>query len=131
MTTNQTIDGVPRHWAEIEAAIWGAFADGAKDYKGCTRERLRELRALLNAPACKMCGDSGWVPEPFSIRENVLECPECKPAAKPQGEPVAYVDYSASGGVRWRPWEHGNLADGAPLFSGPSEQPGPVAVLMP
>lgn len=47
---------------------------------------------------------------------------------QPQGEPVAYVDYSASGGVRWRPWEHGNLADGAPLFSSPAEQPAPVAV---
>lgn len=46
-----TINGVPRHWAEIEAAIWGAFADGDKDYRGCTRERLRELRALLDAPA--------------------------------------------------------------------------------
>ncbi|WP_321354657.1 hypothetical protein [Pseudomonas extremaustralis] len=55
MTTNKTIDGVPRHWAEIEAAVRGAFQDGKKDYNGCMRERLRELRALLDAPAveCK------------------------------------------------------------------------------
>lgn len=51
MPHNQTIDGVPRHWAEIEAAVRGAFQDGKKDYNGCMRERLRELRALLDAPA--------------------------------------------------------------------------------
>lgn len=82
MTTNQTIDGVPLHWAEIEAAVRGAFQDGKKDYKGCMRERLRELRALLDAPApcvhewtddgeftltCTKCGKTenhepyGWV----------------------------------------------------------------------
>lgn len=38
--------GEPVAWSTIEAAIWGAFADGSKDYKGCTRERLRELQAL-------------------------------------------------------------------------------------
>lgn len=50
MTNKQTIDGVSHHCAEIEAAVRGAFEDGKKDYNGCMRERLRELRALLDKP---------------------------------------------------------------------------------
>lgn len=88
MTTNQTIDGVPRKALAdfIEYSVPGPY-----DQREKWEADKAELRALLDAPACKMCGDSGWVPEPFSIRENVLECPECKPAAQPQGEPVACV----------------------------------------
>lgn len=102
MNTNQTIDGVPLHWAEIEAAVRGAFEDGKHDYKGCMRERLRELCALLNediAPACKSCGGEGVVHT--GIDESpTTHCNSCdgsgsEPAAKLKGEPV--VDALSTG----------------------------------
>lgn len=34
-------------WDAIETLVWQAFEYGAKDYKGCVRQGLRELRALL------------------------------------------------------------------------------------
>lgn len=121
MNTNKTIDDVPRELLEklhscargLEASEWA------------------ELRALLDAPTCKTCGDAGWVPEPFSIRENMLECPDCKPVA--QGEPVAW-QYRVSAGPQtgWSLWHDGKgeefkqsyQVETRPLYA---EQPAPVA----
>lgn len=90
MTTNQTIDGVPRHWAEIEAAVRGAFEDGKKDYNGCMRERLRELRALLDAERCTSCDDSGDLTDLTGEWRGYCVCPigvalKNKPVAQSQG----------------------------------------------
>lgn len=131
MTTNQTIDGVPREWIEE----YEALAD-------LTSGDAQKLRALLDAPACKTCGDSGYVVEPFSIRENTVECPTCKPAAQPQGEPwrtevsqFLTDAMTAAGMVR-----HGKkdkkfaerLADACVRvrFAWLAEQPAPVAVVL-
>lgn len=141
MTNIQTIDGVPRHWAEIEAAVRGAFQDGKKDYNGCMRERLRELRALLDAPACNTCCDQGEIfvsrgkveshmlTEPDPIYRG---CPDCKLAAQPQGEPVGEVADMKYGRVQFyratgdtsKPY----LQPGTKLYA---EQTAPVAVVMP
>ncbi|MEE4460763.1 DUF551 domain-containing protein [Azotobacter chroococcum] len=43
---------VPRElerWVEIEAICWRIFADGKKGYRGCTKERLEEVRDLLGS----------------------------------------------------------------------------------
>lgn len=109
MTNKQTIDGVSRHWAEIEAAVRGAFEDGKKDYNGCMRERLRELRALLD----KEVNENSHTPEQHAEAIDLLErvydqgdtygligeeianffAGRSKPTAQPQGEvgPVAFV----------------------------------------
>lgn len=77
MTTNQTIDGVPREqlvrWEEMLRTPPGR------------QELLEELRALLDAPAkCEMCDGSGH------LGMGLCECFD-KPAAQPQGEPVAFT----------------------------------------
>lgn len=127
MTTNQTINGVPRELALRLLLGGGSELVNAR----------KELRALLDAPVCKTCGDSGWVPEPFSIRENMLECPECKPDAQPQGEPVAWQYASAldvrPGGafgmtVKARNSRSIIRFETRPLYA---EQPAPVAVVLP
>lgn len=134
MTTNQTINGVSRKLLSSLLA-WLERANERND-DGDIAEYV-ELRALLDAPACKMCGDSGWVPEPFSIRENALECPKCKPAAKPQGEPVSIyqAEFLGEGGGGWSDVEH---AEYLSLRSSPefrlrivyAAQPAPVAVVL-
>lgn len=100
---NQAIDSVPLHWAAIEAAIWGAFADGAKDYRGCTRERLEELRALLDAKRAESdtvlvsARWTDWSMVTLEIDGRHRTYVECgKPAAQPQGEPVeiGYIEHS-------------------------------------
>jgi len=107
MTTNQTIDGVSLHWAEIEAAVWGAFADGAKDYRGCTRERLRELRALLDAPEqpkaepvsiyqVEYLGDDGWYDVEYREYKAYLRNPQFRTRVvrthPGSGDPVGSFD---------------------------------------
>ena len=139
MTTNQTIDGVPRHWAEIEAAVRGAFEDGKKDYKGCMRERLRELRALLDADRCTSCDGSGEYIDALGDWRGYCSCAagvalESKPSAQPQGEPVAW-QYRVSAGPQtgWSLWHDGKgeefkrsyQVETRPLYA---EQPAPVAV---
>jgi len=86
MTTNQTIDGVPRELLESFAAY---VSDSPN---AIMRARVKELRALLDAPVecrCKRYGKGNphW------------PCPvHAAPAAQPQGEPVA-----------WRVTGHGGL----------------------
>lgn len=98
MTTNQTIDGVSREL--IEKAMLACFEAG----HGITHD---ELRALLDAPACKTCHDQGEVPTGevayqghFQPPEPVMEsCPECggEPAVQPQGDTVPVS-------ARWTDW---------------------------
>lgn len=135
--SSQTIDGVPGLRSLIERVTSQDLGMSAKKDRA---EAAHELRALLDAPVVEVDADHRHasvkalhdvmhsVPSSslYSMAEAVLDAGYTK-ATQPQGEPVAYVDYRASGGVRWRPWEHGNLPDGAPLFSRPAEQPAPVA----
>ncbi|WP_223816015.1 hypothetical protein [Pseudomonas chlororaphis] len=98
MTTNQTIDGVSRELLERllgETTSWPSSA-------------WLSLRDLLDAPACKACNGLGHVPDGEITGsggvefengpvECVKDCPACKPAAQPQGEPVAFQS-------RVQPW---------------------------
>lgn len=95
------------HWAEIEAAIWGAFADGGKEYRGCTRERLEELRDLL-----------------------------AKPAEQRQDAPEGYKYRLKSKNRAWtysanRPEFAEEEFEILPLYTRRAEQPAPVAVVLP
>ncbi len=113
MTTNQTIDGVLVSRELIERILnrtrW--HGDPLKD----------ELRALLDAPACSACNDTGRMHEPGCEPGACTACLE-KPATQPQGEPVAIVTGST---VQWLPGA-GKIPDRSPLYA---EQPAPVAVV--
>lgn len=89
MTTNQTIDGVPRELLEDAAEAFAAIG---------MFERLQEMRALLDAPACpdcKVCVGSPLLPKGCTIDNGQHE-----PATQHQGEPVAWR-------FRWD-YDHGN-----------------------
>lgn len=59
-------------WSLIEATVRGAFSDGAKDYRGCMQERLRELKDALAAPAPPAAGvPDGYVIVPAELIEHV------------------------------------------------------------
>jgi hypothetical protein len=78
MTTNQTIDGVPRELLEYLVAY---VADSPN---AIMRARSKELRALLDAKPDGTLTDEGTMP-----------------AAQPQGEPVAWR-YREGEGTQWR-----------------------------
>lgn len=146
MTTNQTIDGVSRK--AIEQALIAMRriyqagycriieAGGACDtpeYMMAGDPTARELRALLDsAPDEVMCRGS------MQLGTGCGECRRCKPAAQPQGEPVAYMAKrkNPTGNARLdRPllslvgpdgW--GPAFECIPLYA---EQPAPVAVVLP
>lgn len=84
MTTNQTIDGVPRELIERVTKPLTLHDDLADRIKA-----RDELRALLDAPAsdpdCIHCCGGGR--DPFGA---VCGCAAPKPAAQPKGVPVAY-----------------------------------------
>ncbi|MBK3470500.1 hypothetical protein JJD61_07365 [Pseudomonas carnis] len=84
MTTNQTIDGVPRAWLEE----YESLAD-------LTSGDAQRLRALLDAPAKLPVIDAHNERLIASLRNRVTELE----AAPPQGEPVAYLDIGAGGYV--------------------------------
>ena len=140
MTINQTIDGVlvsrellKRFYTHVY--VRPALLDG-DDLK---------LRALLDGPVCKICDGfchvpdgeiygSGGVEFENGPIECVKDCPACKPAAQPQGEPVAWVvfdngfidDHTVVGTVADE-WADRGL-EVTPLYA---EQPAPVAVVLP
>lgn len=137
MTTNQTIDGVPRELLErIREKL------SQTDYTWSSGDPEDELRALLDAPACKTCNGAGHVSDgeidcfaegtPY---ENgpiacIKDCPECKPASQPQGELVAVFDIDHTG------YRCKVVLDPSKPFppSGTklyAEQPAPVAVALP
>ncbi|KWV72127.1 hypothetical protein [Pseudomonas fluorescens] len=78
MPPNQTIDGVSRELLERFKACAEAYVD-------IDDSDLVELRALLDAPACKT--PSGAV----CPGDGVGQCKKC-PTVQPQGEPAAYLD---------------------------------------
>ena len=90
MTTNQTIDGVPRELLErlLNAAEWQKmdFERSDSSFKVEIASTVNELRALLDAQHA-VCSNG--------ILCQNSKCQECggngayKPAAQPQGEPVA------------------------------------------
>lgn len=79
MTTNQTIDGVPRELLERVTKPLTIHDDLTDRIKA-----RDELRALLDADEC--CHE--FVP----FQANCTKCGiPYKPAAQPQGEPVAWI----------------------------------------
>jgi hypothetical protein len=122
MTTNQTIDGVPRAALEIMLSGKGGLAQAAAAH---------ELRALLDAPTSAEDGRWGYKNgDPETGDQGDLAW---IPAAQPQGEPVAYADPKAFenfgslahlGGLYAREWMWANPAPGlVPLYT---EQTAPV-----
>lgn len=85
MTTNQTIDGVPR---ELLAK---ALLD-AQRVRFATDKQVIELRALLDAPACKVCNDTKQMHEPGQEPGSCAACFEDE-VAQGLGEPVAPFGY--------------------------------------
>lgn len=128
MTTNQTIDGVSRELL----VFLRAFID-TKAYYGAdqaTHARFNELRALLDAPACKACNDTGKMHEPG---QEPGECSACfkEPAAQSQGEPVHICQKCNGRGSN--PTRHAGEGETeyrarCKLYAG---QPAPVAVGLP
>jgi hypothetical protein len=150
MTTNKTIDGVPRLRELLEQVCtarntssgWIASADA-----------IRELRALLDAPIENVidldvstweqikqaASESTWMPPEYMRNEWVSDvCQFLRegPAAEPQGDPVAYADPKSFenfkslahlGGLYAHEWMWATPAPGlVPLYA---EQPAPVAVV--
>lgn len=133
MTTNQTIDGVPRELlAFLEKHVSGT----------CTRHalpKLEELRALLDATRCDSCDDSGDLIDLTGEWRGYCICPagvtlRDKPVAQPQGEPVYMV--RSPGSCCWEEMrgESLEMCQAQPgeyevrkLYA---EQPAPVAVVM-
>ena len=115
MTTNQTIDGVPR-----EQMI------------SFPRELNDEMAEIL-AEKARVCGAGA-----FDIWELLCARFGTGTAVRPQGDPVAYADPKAFenfgslahlGGLYAREWMWANPAPGlVPLYA---EHPAPVAVVLP
>ncbi|WP_300747471.1 hypothetical protein [Pseudomonas sp.] len=89
MTTNQTIDGVPRALLESFAAY---VADSPN---AVMRSRSAQLRALLDAP--DQCAHEWESPALSSMPDYCAKCAVDKPAAQPQGEPVAMMNDGREG----------------------------------
>lgn len=148
MTTNQTIDGVPRKYVmhltdEAHSVLLGmvehclnvracmGMDEGFKDFD--TEEEhdfVKELRALLDAERCTSCDGSGDLIDLTGEWRGYCVCPagvalKNKPAAQPQGEPVAWFDPSdmarlESGGlasIMVRPHRHPHFQE--PLYREP------------
>ena len=77
MTTNQTIDGVPRALLEV-------FAGPRNNTPEQMRKAMDELRALLDAPA--QCDHEFESPALSSMPDYCAKCAIDKPAAMPQDE---------------------------------------------
>lgn len=132
MTTNQTIDGVPRELLErLLIAVTQDFA---------TIGEVRELRALLDADRCTSCDGSGEYIDALGDWRGYCSCAagvalESKPAAQPQGEPVAWKNFDGEGGFDFtedkETAERWKISNGSftgwltPLYA---EQSAPVAV---
>lgn len=145
--TNQTIDGVPRKSLEQALKLAAVFDDGGD---GADAESARGvvwiLRALLDAPSCSTCNDTGRMHEPGCEPGACTACFE-KPAAQPQVEPVAWQIRTKTNreGSAWTDWAQcsemeralhsheagkfnrfGVMREIRPVYA---EQPAPVAVV--
>lgn len=136
MTTNQTIDGVPRELLERCARELSIGIGPAP------KNRAQELRALLDAERCSSCDDSGDLTDLTGEWRGYCICPigvvlKNRPAAQPQGEPVAWMDprspemhATISNEVKQHNLKFGGAPSAAvngysiPLYA---EQPAPVA----
>ncbi|MBY8946292.1 hypothetical protein J1G35_10485 [Pseudomonas sp. SH10-3B] len=129
MTTNQTIDGMPRKYVmhltdEAHSVLLGmvehclkvracmGMDEGYSDYENEMEEHdfVKELRALLGAKPDGTLTDEGTIP-----------------AAQPQGEPVYMKPQYLSVPGLWIVCKAGEI--GAKPFY--AEQPAPVAVVLP
>jgi hypothetical protein len=119
MTTNQTIDGVPR-----EAFKWALEQLEEDGNKGCGY--FDSLRALLDAPACEF-HQSADECETYSGKHP------CSPAAQPQGDPVAWIKPDVAATLRKDDccYAFGSQNPKGSLIPLYAEQPAPVAVVMP
>lgn len=91
MTTNQTIYGVPRELLERVTKPLTIHDDLTDRIKA-----RDELRTLLDAERCTSCDDSGDLTDLTGEWRGYCVCPigvalKNKPAARPQGEPVALL----------------------------------------
>jgi hypothetical protein len=145
MTTNQTIDGVPRdcvlrltteahevllgmveHCLNIRACM--GMDEGFKDFD--TEEEhdfVKELRALLDAPACKRCNGSGWIDNLRLVGTQAMDCPDCNPAGQVQGEPVAWVEIAGDGSFWPDSYTTENMSNTLGYIPLYSKQPAPLA----
>ncbi|QLG93574.1 hypothetical protein HZF02_17120 [Pseudomonas yamanorum] len=151
MTTNQTIDGVPRGLLErlLNAGEWQKldFERSDSPFKVGIVSTVNELRALLDAPTA--LGEIDLTPKRLAHAEGVIEqqnnliaslraelVESYRTVAQPQGEPVAWVECSPA----WL--ESGGDCATAPrlcigregishMHPAHAEQPVPVAVLLP
>lgn len=94
MSTNQTIDGVPRVLLENFAS----YAEGSAS--GEVQLWVQKLRDLLDGPKCSACNDTGRMHEPGSEPGACSACFE-QPATHPDVELVA-VEYQYRQRPLWR-----------------------------
>ena len=136
MTTNQTIDGVPRELRDLlervatEANHMLGFTYAA-NYDEC-RSAVDELRALLDAERCTSCDDSGDLTDLTGEWRGYCVCPigvalKNKPAARPQGEPFYMKPQYLSVPGLWIECKEGEI-HAKPFYA---EQPAPVSVVLP
>ncbi|MBL1311224.1 MULTISPECIES: hypothetical protein [unclassified Pseudomonas] len=141
MTTNQTIDGVPRACDALKCltesfrhalqrGIQPSFSMGDLEFFIKTFE---ELRALLDAPA-KAEFSIPDCPDCACVQDGQCLCIPSKPAAQPQGEPVAEIVSKYGDPEAFGERELITLKDiskfpyGTKLYA---DQPAPVAVVLP
>lgn len=146
MTTNQTIDGVPRELRPVLAMILNALDRDAADGKAARGEMASELRALLGAPGgAASCSNSQRY---LRIRDEAdrdyvefggkwyesgcdldAAIDALDPAAQPHGEPVGFR-YRAHGGA-WELMGESPFADGRTHYNEGGEQLEPVYAMKP
>lgn len=156
MTTNQTIDGVPRELIEDALAI--ATTNATAHWSAGVRDRLR---ALLDAPAPRAEFKKVEMAHVMNALEDVRGKPvltsnqchdlaralndrllsplqllampaEYLAAAQPQGEPIYQLEYLGEGGGGWNDVDKETYDNSAPIKSYRgrivyAEQPAPVS----
>ena len=124
MSHNQTIDGVPR---ELLKRIYRhLFVEPSLN-----RDDSKKLRALLDAP--DQCAHEFESPTLSSMPDYCAKCSIDKPAAKPQGDPVAWQRKSKNEDGRWFALPDSDVEEairlGYEVRKLYAEQPAPVAVV--
>ncbi|AMW64468.1 hypothetical protein QIT80_gp08 (endogenous virus) [Pseudomonas phage phiAH14a] len=133
MTTNQTIDGVPR--ARIQEII-------SDIERGGRLTAVEKLRALMDAPVCGACNGSGWIDNLRPVGTQAMNCPDCKPAAQITNAQSRAADYKEQ--QAFNDWAWNKEGEAVGRMDGQAaaieawharaklaEQPAPVAVVLP